>query len=265
MVGLLIAPNNVDFTSACISLLAVAIGSGAAGTLNMWYESDLDALMSRTCLRPIPTGKVNKNQALIFGITLSVISVVALDYFTNRVSAGILLFTIIFYVLIYTIWLKKRTSQNIVIGGAAGALPPVIGWTIATGSLSLEPLVFFLIIFFWTPSHFWALSLYKSEDYKKANIPMLPLTNGIESTKVNIFVYSLIMLPVIIFPYVINFVGLVFLIPSLLLTIYYNYLCFDLYKFKKNKFSAKKAKSIFGYSILYLFLVFVLFLIDKIL
>ena len=264
-VGLLMAPNSVPTKDAIVAILLVSIGAGAAGALNMWYESDLDALMSRTCLRPIPTGKVNKNQALIFGITLSLISVVALDYFTNRVSAGILLFTIIFYVLIYTIWLKKRTSQNIVIGGAAGALPPVIGWTIATGSLSLEPLVFFLIIFFWTPSHFWALSLYKSEDYKKANIPMLPLTNGIESTKVNIFVYSLIMLPVIIFPYVINFVGLVFLIPSLLLTIYYNYLCFDLYKFKKNKFSAKKAKSIFGYSILYLFLVFVLFLIDKIL
>ena len=264
-VGLLTAPTMVSTQDAIIGILLVSMGAGAAGALNMWYESDLDALMSRTCLRPIPTGKVNKNQALIFGITLSVISVVALDYFTNRVSAGILLFTIIFYVLIYTIWLKKRTSQNIVIGGAAGALPPVIGWTIATGSLSLEPLVFFLIIFFWTPSHFWALSLYKSEDYKKANIPMLPLTNGIESTKVNIFVYSLIMLPVIIFPYAINFVGLVFLIPSLLLTIYYNYLCFDLYKFKKNKFNAKKAKSIFGYSILYLFLVFVLFLIDKIL
>ena len=264
-VGLLTAPTMVSTQDAIIGILLVSMGAGAAGALNMWYESDLDALMSRTCLRPIPTGKVNKNQALIFGITLSLISVVALDYFTNRVSAGILLFTIIFYVLIYTIWLKKRTSQNIVIGGAAGALPPVIGWTIATGSLSLEPLVFFLIIFFWTPSHFWALSLYKSEDYKKANIPMLPLTNGIESTKVNIFVYSLLMLPVIIFPYVINFVGLVFLIPSLLLTIYYNYLCFDLYKFKKNKFSAKKAKSIFGYSILYLFLVFVLFLIDKIL
>ena len=264
-VGLLTAPTMVSTQDAIIGILLVSMGAGAAGALNMWYESDLDAIMSRTCLRPIPTGKVNKNQALIFGITLSVISVVALDYFTNRVSAGILLFTIIFYVLIYTIWLKKRTSQNIVIGGAAGALPPVIGWTIATGSLSLEPLVFFLIIFFWTPSHFWALSLYKSEDYKKANIPMLPLTNGIESTKVNIFVYSLIMLPVIIFPYVINFVGLVFLIPSLLLTIYYNYLCFDLYRFKRNKFSAKKAKSIFGYSILYLFLVFVLFLIDKIL
>ena len=264
-VGLLTAPSMVSTTDAVVGILLVSIGAGAAGALNMWYESDLDALMSRTCLRPIPTGKVNKNQALIFGITLSIVSVVALDYFTNRISAGILLFTIIFYVLIYTIWLKKRTSQNIVIGGAAGALPPVIGWTIATGSLSLEPFVFFLIIFFWTPSHFWALSLYKSEDYKKANIPMLPLTNGIESTKVNIFVYSLLMLPVIIFPYVINFVGFVFLVPSMLLTIYYNYLCFDLYRFKKNKFSAKKAKSIFGYSILYLFLVFVLFLIDKIL
>ena len=264
-VGLLTAPSMVSTTDAIIGILLVSMGAGAAGALNMWYESDLDALMSRTCLRPIPTGKVNKNQALIFGITLSIVSVIALDYFTNRVSAGILLFTIIFYVLIYTIWLKKRTSQNIVIGGAAGALPPVIGWTIATGSLSLEPFVFFLIIFFWTPSHFWALSLYKSEDYKKARIPMLPLTNGIESTKVNIFVYSLLMLPVIIFPYIINFVGFVFLVPSLLLTIYYNYLCFDLYKFKKNKFSAKKAKSIFGYSILYLFLVFVLFLIDKIL
>ena len=264
-VGLLTAPSMVSTKDAIIGILLVSMGAGAAGALNMWYESDLDALMSRTCLRPIPTGKVNKNQAFIFGITLSVVSVIALDYFTNRVSAGILLFTIIFYVLIYTIWLKKRTSQNIVIGGAAGALPPVIGWTIATGSLSLEPLVFFLIIFFWTPSHFWALSLYKSEDYKKANIPMLPLTDGIESTKVNIFIYSLLMLPVIIFPYVINFVGFVFLIPSLLLTIYYNYLCFDLYKFKKNKFNAKKAKSIFGFSILYLFLVFVLFLIDKIL
>jgi protoheme IX farnesyltransferase len=231
----------------------------------MWYESDLDALMTRTCLRPIPTGKINRNQALIFGVTLSIISVVALDYFTNRISAAILLLTILFYVFVYTIWLKRRTPQNIVIGGAAGAFPPVIGWTIATGSLSIEPLSFFLIIFFWTPSHFWALSLYKSDDYKKANIPMLPLTNGVESTKTNIFVYSLLMLPVVIFPFWINFVGLAYLIPVLFLTFYYNFLCYELYNFKKNKFDPKKAKSIFGYSILYLFLVFVLFLIDKIL
>ena len=264
-VGLLTAPNIVSSKDALIGILLVSLGAGAAGALNMWYESDLDALMTRTCLRPIPTGKVNKNQALILGITLSIVSVVALDYFTNRISAGILLLTILFYVLIYTIWLKRRTPQNIVIGGASGAFPPVIGWTIATGSLSIEPLAFFLIIFFWTPSHFWALSLYKSSDYKKANIPMLPLTNGIESTKLNIFIYSLLMLPVIIFPYFIDFVGLAFLIPSLLLTLYYNFLCYELWNFKKNKFEPKKAKSIFGYSILYLFLIFVLFLIDKIL
>ena len=264
-VGLLMAPVSISTKEAMIAILLVSIGAGAAGALNMWYESDLDALMTRTCLRPIPMGKVNKKQALIFGIALSFFSVIALDYFTNRISAALLLFTILFYVFIYTMWLKRKTSQNIVIGGAAGALPPVIGWTIATNSLSLEPMTFFLIIFFWTPSHFWALSLYKSDDYKKAKIPMLPLTNGIESTKINILVYSLLMLPVIILPYAIGFVSLVFLVPALMLTLYYNYLCFELYKFKKNKFNAKKAKSIFGYSILYLFLIFVIFLIDKIL
>jgi protoheme IX farnesyltransferase len=264
-VGLLMAPNIIPTKDAIIGIILVSIGAGAAGALNMWYESDLDALMSRTCLRPIPTGKVNKNQALVFGITLSIFSVIALDYFANRISAGLLLSTILFYVFVYTIWLKRKTPQNIVIGGAAGALPPVIGWTIATNSLSLEPITFFLIIFFWTPSHFWALSLYKSDDYKRAKIPMLPLTNGIESTKLNIFIYSMLMLPVIILPYAISFVSLVFLVPSLILTLYYNYLCFELYKFKKNKFDSKKAKTIFGYSILYLFLIFVLFLIDKIL
>ena len=264
-VGLLTAPNIISTKDAIIGILLVSIGAGAAGALNMWYESDLDALMTRTCLRPIPTGKINRNQALIFGVTLSIISVVALDYFTNRISAAILLLTILFYVFVYTIWLKRRTPQNIVIGGASGAFPPVIGWTIATGSLSIEPLTFFLIIFFWTPSHFWALSLYKSNDYKKANIPMLPLTNGIESTKLNILIYSLIMLPIIIFPYLIGFVGLSFLLPSLILTFYYNYLCYGLYNYKRNKFDPKRAKSIFGYSILYLFLIFVLFLIDKIL
>ena len=264
-VGLLMAPNIIPTKDAIIGIILVSIGAGAAGALNMWYESDLDAIMSRTCLRPIPSGKVNKNQALVFGITLSIFSVIALDYFSNSISAILLLSTILFYVFVYTIWLKRKTPQNIVIGGAAGALPPVIGWTIATNSLSMEPLTFFLIIFFWTPSHFWALSLYKSDDYKRANIPMLPLTNGIESTKLNILIYSLLMLPVIILPYAIGFVSLVFLIPSLILTLYYNFLCLELYKFKKNKFNSKKAKTIFGYSILYLFLIFVLFLIDKIL
>jgi heme o synthase len=262
-VGFLTSNSDINTLDAIISISFVAIGAGAAGCLNMWYESDLDALMTRTCLRPIPTGKINRKQALTFGTVLSVISVVALNYFSNFLSASLLLFTIFFYLFVYTIWLKRKTPQNIVIGGAAGALPPVIGWTIATNTISLEPLSLFLIIFFWTPSHFWALSLYKADDYKKAKIPMLPLTDGIEKTKVYILIYSLLMLPIIIFPYWINFSGLIYLIPALVLTVYYNFICFDLYQFKKNKFDLKKAKNVFGYSILYLFLIFVLLLIDS--
>jgi heme o synthase len=262
-VGFLTSNSGTSITDAMIGITLVALGAGAAGCLNMWYESDLDALMTRTCLRPIPTGKINKKQALIFGILLSIISVTALNYFSNFLSAFLLFFTIFFYLFIYTIWLKRKTPQNIVIGGAAGALPPVIGWTIATNSISLEPLTLFFIIFFWTPSHFWALSLYKADDYKKAKIPMLPLTDGIEKTKVYILVYSFLMLPVIIFPFFIGFSGLTYLVPALILTIYYNFICYDLYNFKKNKFNLKKAKKVFGYSILYLFLIFVLFLIDN--
>ena len=262
-VGLLTAPNSIPFTQAAIGILIVAIGAGAAGALNMWYEADLDKLMTRTCLRPIPRGKLNRTQAFYFGTTLSIVSVLSLYYFTNAISAFLLFFTIFFYLFVYTIWLKRRTPQNIVIGGAAGALPPVIGWTIATNSLSIEPLVFFLIIFVWTPSHFWALSLYKARDYKKAKIPMLPITNGIENTKKNIFIYSLLMLPTVALPYVIGFTSELFLTLGLTLTIYYNYLCFKLYNYKKNKFEIKIAKQIFAYSIFYLFLIFLLFLIDK--
>ena len=262
-VGLLTSPNQISLFDSLISIFFVAIGAGAAGTLNMWYEADLDILMTRTCLRPIPTGKINKDHALIYGIILSIVSIFGLYYFSNILSATLLFITIAFYVFVYTIWLKRKTSQNIVIGGAAGALPPVIGWTIATNSLSLEPITFFLIIFYWTPSHFWALSLYKAKDYAKAKIPMLPNTNGIEETKKKIFIYSLFMLPVIIIPYAIGFSGKLYLFISLSLTLYYNYICYDLYKFKKNKFELKKAKKVFAYSIFYLFLMFVLFLVDN--
>jgi len=262
-VGLLTAPNSVSFTTSAIGIFIVAVGAGAAGALNMWYEADVDKLMTRTCLRPIPRGSLQKNQALYFGTILSVLSVLTLYYFTNLLSAALLLFTILFYVFVYTIWLKRKTPQNIVIGGASGALPPVIGWTIATNSISIEPLTYFFIIFLWTPSHFWALSLYKVQDYKKANIPMMPIANGIESTKKNILIYSLLMLPAVSLPYFVGFVGEVFLLTTLILTFYYNYLCYQLYSFKKNKFEIKKAQQIFGYSILYLFLIFVLFLIDK--
>ena len=262
-VGLLTAPSTISFNDAIIGIFFVALGAGAAGALNMWYEADLDKLMTRTCLRPIPTGKVNRSHALAFGILLSIISIYGLYYFTNTISAILLFSTISFYLFVYTIWLKRLTPQNIVIGGAAGALPPVIGWTIATNSLSFEPITFFLIIFYWTPSHFWALSLYKAQDYEKAKIPMLPITNGIEVTKKKIFVYSLFMLPIVILPYYIGFTGKIFLFTSLFLTLYYNYICYDLLKFKKNKFELNKAKKVFSYSILYLFLLFVLFLIDS--
>ncbi len=265
MVGLLIAPVNVDFTSACISLLAVAIGSGAAGTLNMWYESDLDALMSRTCLRPIPTGKVKKNQALYFGIILSAFSVSIIYFSANLISAILLALTIAFYFFIYTIWLKRKTPQNIVIGGAAGALPPVIGWTIATGNISVEPLILFLIIFLWTPSHFWALSLYKSSDYKKAKIPMLPIISGTKTTKVNILVYALIMLPAITAPYFLNFASIFYLAASFIMSAYYVYLCLRLYRSKTASISNKLARKIFIYSIFYLFFIFLVLLIDNIL
>ena len=263
VVGLLIAPNQVDFLTAALSLMAVTFGAGAAGALNMWYESDLDALMKRTCLRPIPMGKVSRNQALVFGITTSFASVIALYFFSNFLSAIILAITILFYVVVYTIWLKQRTPQNIVIGGAAGAFPPIIGWSIATGNITLEPIFLFLIIFFWTPSHFWALSLYKTEDYANAKIPMLPVVSGIKTTKINIFVYSMILFFISIAPYFFGYFGLTYFISSLLLGSYYVYLC---YRLLTDKNEVKKiAKKIFVYSILYLFLIFTIILIDNIL
>ena len=263
MVGLLISPSNISISSAIISLLAVAIGSGAAGTLNMWYESDLDALMSRTCLRPIPTGKVKKKQALYFGITLSILSTLILYYFSNLLSAALLVLTIGFYFFIYTIWLKRKTPQNIVIGGAAGALPPVIGWTIATGQISIEPIILFLIIFIWTPSHFWALSLYKAGDYKKAKIPMLPLTAGIGKTKLNILVYAITMMPIVVAPYFFNFASSLYLSISFLMTTYYIILCLKLYKENNSKNTNIIARKIFIYSIFYLFIIFLVLLIDN--
>ena len=264
MVGLVIAPAEVDIIAAIVSLLAVSLGAGAAGTLNMWYESDLDALMSRTCLRPIPIGKVKKNQALIFGIILSLISISLLYFSSNFISAFLLFLTISFYFFIYTVWLKRKTPQNIVIGGAAGALPPVIGWSIATGNLSAEPMILFLLIFLWTPSHFWALSLYKSEDYKKANIPMLPLISGTDKTKKNIFVYSLLMLIPVLSMYYIEMVTLYYFILSSVLTSYYIYLCYNLNEVKNQKKSNLLAKKIFTYSIMYLFFLFLFLLIDNI-
>ncbi len=263
MVGLVISPINISLTNSMISLLAVAIGSGAAGALNMWYESDLDALMSRTCLRPIPTGKVKKTQALFFGIVLSILSTLILYFSSNLLSSFLLLSTIGFYFFIYTIWLKRKTPQNIVIGGAAGALPPVIGWTITTGQISIEPIILFLIIFLWTPSHFWALSLYKARDYKKAKIPMMPIIAGTQKTKLNILMYALAMAPAVISPYFFNFASYIYLTISSVMTLYYILLCYKLFKENNLKNSNIIARKIFIYSIFYLFLIFLVLLIDN--
>jgi len=262
-VGLIISNKQVDFLISALALFFVALGAGAAGALNMWYDSEIDAVMSRTCLRPIPLGKISNAQALYFGISLSLISIVGLYLVSNILSASILAVTIGFYIFIYTIWLKRRSVQNIVIGGAAGAFPPVIGWAIANNSLSIEPIILFLIIFFWTPSHFWSLSLYKSEDYKKAKIPMLPVVSGIDFTKKNIFAYALILFPITILPFYFNFAGLVYLVPTIILGVFYIFLTFKLLKANNKKDTGKFSKKIFAFSILYLFLIFTLLLIES--
>ena len=262
-VGLIISNKQVDFLTSALALFFVALGAGAAGALNMWYDSEIDAVMSRTCLRPIPLGKISNSQALYFGISLSLISIVGLYLVSNILSASILAVTIGFYIFIYTIWLKRRSVQNIVIGGAAGAFPPVIGWAIANNSLSIEPIILFLIIFFWTPSHFWSLSLYKSEDYKKAKIPMLPVVSGIDFTKKNIFAYALILFPITILPFYFNFAGLVYLVPTIILGAFYIFLTFKLLKANNKKDTEKFSKKIFAFSILYLFLIFTLLLIES--
>ncbi len=264
-IGYLIAPTKINLMDAIFSFIAVALGSGAAGALNMWYESDLDSLMSRTCLRPIPTGKLTKKQALYFGTISSFVSVIALYIFSNLFAATMLATTILFYVFVYTIWLKRKTPQNIVIGGASGALPPIIGWAIAMNGISLEPFILFLIIFIWTPSHFWALSLYKTEDYRKARIPMLPVTSGIQTTKFNIFLYSLILLPIALSPYFFNFSGIIYFAPALIMSSYYIMISYQLLKEKNHTKEKKLASKLFVYSIFYLFMIFVFILIDKVL
>ena len=262
-VGYLIAPVKINFVDAVFSFTAVALGSGAAGALNMWYESDLDSLMTRTCLRPIPTGKLTKKQALVFGTLSSIVSVLVLYIFSNLFASVILAFTILFYVFIYTIWLKRKTPQNIVIGGASGALPPMIGWAIATNGISLEPFILFLIIFIWTPSHFWALSLYKTEDYRKARIPMLPITSGIQTTKFNIFIYAVILFPTSLSLYFLNFSGLFYLISAIIMNSYYVLISYHLLKEKNHVKEKKLASKLFIYSILYLFMIFMFILVDK--
>ena len=263
-VGMIIAPGSLSFTTGLLAILAISIGSGASGALNMWYERDTDKLMNRTKDRALPTNQISANGALIYGITLSIIAVSMLYLVSNLAAAGLLLLTICFYIFVYTIWLKKRTPQNIVIGGAAGAFPPMIGWAVVTGGISTEICLLFMLIFLWTPPHFWALALYKSDDYKKAGIPMMPLIVGERKTINLIIAYSITLLPLTLI--MSSYYSLFFGVSSTALSIFFIYLAFDLKRsWLKDGLLERKAQMLFYFSIIYLFNIFSILLIDNLL
>jgi protoheme IX farnesyltransferase len=261
MAGLLLAPGGVNPVVAIVSLIAITIGAGASGALNMWYDADVDRQMARTSQRPIPAGRVKPNEALAFGLVLSVLSVAILGLAANWLAAGLLAFTIFFYAVIYTMWLKRWTPQNIVIGGAAGALPPVIGWAVVTNSVGIEAAILFLIIFLWTPPHFWALGLLKAEDYRRVGIPMLPVTAGPAATARQILVYSVLLLPVGIAP---AFVGLASPAYGVFAAGLGGYMIWRAIPIVRSGGEDRKASGrMFGYSLLYLFMIFTGLLIDR--
>lgn len=256
--GLLMAPGHLHLFLALITICCIALGSGAAGAINMWYDRDIDQLMTRTMKRPIPSGRVPASEALGFGVIMSLASVVILGLATNIVAALLLATAIGYYVLIYTCWLKRRTPQNIVIGGAAGAFPPMIGWAAVTGSVSWESILLFAIIFMWTPPHFWALSLVKCDDYKKANVPMLPVTAGMEVTKKHILIYSWLLVPLTLVPVLINMATPAYGVVALLLGVRFLQLAHRIYK----NYSDAVAKKLFFFSISYLFFIFTALTLD---
>ena len=262
LVGLVVAPGHLHPVIGFTALLCIAVGAGAAGTLNMWYDADIDGRMTRTAGRPIPRGHVTPGEAAGFGFTLAVFSVVALGLLVNVVAAALLAFTIFFYVAVYTMWLKRSTPQNIVIGGAAGALPPMIGWAAATGSLAIEPVLLFLIIFFWTPPHFWALSLYRAEDYARAGIPMLPVVAGDRETRRQIWLYTLLLAPLGAAPWFLGYSGPLYGVAALTFGAGMIVLA---WRVRAEQQGHKAAKQLFGFSILYLFLLFVMLLVDRML
>ena len=241
-----------------ISLLSIALGAGAAGCINMWYERDIDALMQRTKNRPIPKGLVKSSEALSLGIILSILSTMLLILSSNIYAGLILALSILFYIFVYTIWLKRKTYQNIVVGGAAGALPPLIGWLSVSDNFNFFPIILFLIIFIWTPPHFWALSLYMNNDYKKANIPMLPVIHGKKQTIKSIIKYSFVLYLVSLFPYFFKFSGLVYFFSAIILGGLFIYYAINL-----NKKSDKSAKKLFRFSIVYLFLLYLILVLDS--
>ena len=260
LVGLLIAPGHVHPVIALTALICIAVGAGAAGALNMWYDADIDVRMARTAGRPIPQGRVTPGEAAGFGVTLAVFATVTLGLLVNVVSAALLAFTIAFYVVVYTMWLKRSTPQNIVIGGAAGALPPVIGWTAATGGIDVEPVLLFLIIFFWTPPHFWALSLYRTEDYARAGIPMLPVVAGEAATRRQIVLYTLILAPLGVVPWLLGYAGVLYGIAAAVTGAAMIALALRL---RGEGRGHGASRQMFAFSILYLFLLFAVLLVDR--
>jgi protoheme IX farnesyltransferase len=262
LVGLMIAPGHVHPVLAITSILCIAVGAGASGALNMGYDADIDALMSRTSKRPVPTGRVTPQEALTFGLILSFFSVVTLGTLVNWVAGGLLAFTIFFYAVVYTMWLKRWTAQNIVIGGAAGALPPVVAWAAATGSLSVEPILLFLIIFFWTPPHFWALALFRSDDYARAGVPMLPVVAGPDATRLQILLYTVVLVAVATAPWALGYFDAVYGVSSLVLGGWMLWLAINVYRRRDGAPAIRAARQLFGFSLLYLFALFAILLLE---
>lgn len=263
LAGLLLAPAPPHPFIAFASLLAIAVGAGASGALNMWYDADIDMKMSRTRARPIPAGRVDSDSALVFGVVLSILSVFTLGFVANWFAASLLAFTIFFYVAVYTIWLKRWTPLNIVIGGAAGALPPIVGYAAATGDVNLASVVLFTIIFMWTPPHFWALAILKIDDYGAAGVPMLPNVAGLDRTRLEILAYTLALAPIGVAPWLLGFASLAYGVVSIGAGAAIVYVAFALYRSRDEAAIRRAAGRMFGYSILYLFVLFLVLVVER--
>ncbi len=264
LVGMLLAPGAIDPVIGFIAILAIAIGAGASGALNMWYDADIDAVMSRTASRPVPSGRVTSGQALNFGMVLSLLAVLTLGLLVDWTAGFLLAFTIFFYAVVYTMWLKRSTPQNIVIGGAAGAFPPMIGWAAVTGTISLESIILFAIIFIWTPPHFWALALFKMRDYGDAQVPMMPNVAGEKSTRMQILAYSVLLAPLGVTPFVAGFAGLLYGTVSALLGAAFLWLAYRVWKIAGRDDKLLAEKRLFAFSIFYLFVLFAVLLVEAI-
>ncbi|MBX9683533.1 MAG: heme o synthase [Hyphomicrobium sp.] len=262
LAAMIAAPGAIHPVIGVIAIFAIAVGAGASGALNMWYDADIDARMARTAARPLPRGRITADEALQFGTVLSVCSVLTLGVLVNWVAGALLALTIAFYIFVYTMWLKRRTPHNIVIGGAAGAFPPMIGWAAVTGTVSLESVLLFLIIFMWTPPHFWALALYRCRDYERVGVPMLPVVAGLAETRRQILIYSILLVPLAILPYVIGLGGLTYLAFSVVLGAGFLWLAIKVYTTTEGREADAAAKQLFWFSILYLYLLFAVLLVE---